>query len=608
MFYCLGKSLASFAALRYLSKTYEKTILYVPLKSASEEATANKVAVLWRDMVFSATLLSSTSTIQDLFLMVDALMVVLKLNSIFIDGYHDGVKIAPRLHEIYQKRGISPVFVEYLAMTTSMMPQSGLFGIDSGSPWMAKAWELADYFNMVDSGIVLTEQQLENIASTENTTIAAGKDAVKAAIRKKFLVAGYSCRFMLDYSVKKVISVLYQACDRAEKSLASIAETSHRIVNTLVVTVGQRLIPVSALAAALIAYYKFNPQVTTPIDFQNVIRAIQSKNMSFLGWFFEQEVLDRLKSWLIVPVGSAVTAVGNVKSCVSADFAAIRGTSTPDVIAASSTPAAAASLDPAKPAALEGLVGKLSIEVSIPHQQQSEPTGGDAFSPFPSVLEDSLQSFELMVCNRGTDTRYAFPQDCEIVLFKDYKGIVEELVVREHSKRFGPVVFIPMDCANPFFDYALVQWRQGPKKMKVEMTTYQITVSATHSCNVTIVQAISNGLALRKIKMSEVIHHAVLPSRDAARSFTFADGIAMAGRTSYPRASKKRKIISNQANFADVFEGAEIMYDGEDNDVDEYVVEIEKAGSNFMWTTVSVGDNLYIVDSYLEIAKRVVIG
>mmetsp|Transcript_1861 Transcript_1861/g.2929 ORF Transcript_1861/g.2929 Transcript_1861/m.2929 type:complete len:115 (-) Transcript_1861:169-513(-) len=85
--------------------------------------------------------------------------------------------------------------------------------------------------------------------------------------------------------------------------------------------------------------------------------------------------------------------------------------------------------------------------------------------------------------------------------------------------------------------------------MKLTIHTFQITVSDTHSCNALVMQLIFNGLHNRGVELSEMIHHAVLPSFDLADNFRFKSGENLEPSTRIlcnavaPSAKKKRGII-----------------------------------------------------------------
>jgi hypothetical protein len=74
-------------------------------------------------------------------------------------------------------------------------------------------------------------------------------------------------------------------------------EKSQQIVNTLFVAIDKSLVPVSLVAAFLIALSKKFDSLNNVLG-AGIADAYNNNHRAMLGWLFEQEVVSRLKSHL----------------------------------------------------------------------------------------------------------------------------------------------------------------------------------------------------------------------------------------------------------------------------------------------------------------------
>lgn len=520
--------------MRFLSTKYDKTILFVSLKSAA--MWKGSVAVLWNNHVFRVDLPESAE-VKELKEVVRKITRTLKPHCVFLDGYFEGLgEYGIVLRDRYQLQPANTK-VEFLAATTSVMMVGSVFKPLMESKFVSQPWELIDYLNAVDAGIEFTAQQRKNIGYD-------GED-IRTALRMKFLIAGYSCRFMLDYTAKQVITTLKMACDRVKNRMIR-GESSQQTINTLVVTIQGKMIPVSVVAALLIGHYHLLPDQHAG-DFSNMVDAVKCRQRALLGWYFEQEVVDRLTAWLRPTAGATYVAVD-----LSAQF-----------------------------------VATLELE---------------------PVLQTPALPFQLEICDGPTAVPFPLPGDCVEFRFHDWKEVVGELCRRNEQKNYRPVVLIPLYYANPFFDFALAAWGHGPGALVwISLRTFQATVSTTHSCDATIVQAICDGLAKQMIGMSKVIHHAVVPSKVAAASFRFDAGVAMqrCNRVTRSDTSGKRSRSDVDRAMSSWGETAAFDFDlGEDSGVCDFnpgglwsILAKKRT-----WVQVEVGETLVLANAFTALA------
>jgi hypothetical protein len=80
--------------------------------------------------------------------------------------------------------------------------------------------------------MVFNELRLKNLGLESG----ASSNSFIAALKIKFIVAGYSCRFMLDYDEEAVIEILKHAINRTS-AFSMEPEKSQQIVNTLFVSI-----------------------------------------------------------------------------------------------------------------------------------------------------------------------------------------------------------------------------------------------------------------------------------------------------------------------------------------------------------------------------------
>ena len=80
-----------------------------------------------------------------------------------------------------------------------------------------------------------------------------------------------SCRLMLDYTAEYTIEVLQDVCGRAARLIH--AGSARHTVNTLVVFIAQRLVPVSVVAAAVMAQHTML-HTSFPSNYHGMLRAV----------------------------------------------------------------------------------------------------------------------------------------------------------------------------------------------------------------------------------------------------------------------------------------------------------------------------------------------
>mmetsp|Transcript_23978 Transcript_23978/g.32846 ORF Transcript_23978/g.32846 Transcript_23978/m.32846 type:complete len:144 (-) Transcript_23978:704-1135(-) len=119
-------------------------------------------------------------------------------------------------------------------------------------------------------------------------------EEVVAAVERKYLIAGHSCRFMFDYSEDEIIHGLTNAaCEKVQRGSIQSVETL--VVNiTKADGVKPEFVPVS-MAAAVMYKYKLLDN-SQSVLFRGILVAVRVKQWPMLGWHFEQDVINRLKA------------------------------------------------------------------------------------------------------------------------------------------------------------------------------------------------------------------------------------------------------------------------------------------------------------------------
>ena len=320
-------------------------------------------------------------------------------------------------------------------------------------------------------------------------------------------------------------------------------------LNSDVVSVGGSLVPVSFTAGIMMALSKkFNTQPNRLT--QNILDALHCKHKAMLGWLFEQEVTDRLKASL--PKEAIISdIVGYTRPIVTSD----------------------SDLDISK------LLKSLSIRPVV---------NLDATVPFQLVRADTKDVLDISM--KGI-----------IKPFESWQDLVELIV--HHNWQAGPIWLLPLNYANPFFDFAFVD--TNAENESVDMKTFQITISTTHSCKAMVMQLISTRLNKSNIKLNSVVHHAVLPSQEVAEKFEFKSEECMRGPTMVTRAAagqqnkatmvtraaavqqNKAKRKRTECSYADFNDD-----DEDDPDVDDLIDE-----TKWVWVDIQIGAHLVLTDS-----------
>lgn len=461
----------------------------------------------------------------------------LEPHGVFMDGCHHGMEKEASMFKTFLQNPRT-ARVEFLGATTSMTSDE-LFFFDSAK-FESCAWDLDDYTDFIHhifthlEGTSLGTARLQNLRCAHD----AGMGDVIAAVERKYLVAGHSCRFMFDYSEGEIIQSLTKACERVGTKMTH-SERSSQTVNTLVVkrrveAVGAfstSLVPVSMAAAVLMHKYNLLEERHSVL-FLGTLEAAKVRHWPMLGWHFEQDVFDRLK--------------------------------------AHTTPAATG--PPAR--------DKVS-QVSLAHLMEN-------LSLHQEATLQATPRFELLEMSTA-EPAFHLPNGGSFVLFDDWKHFVT--IVAAHDGECGPLWLIPLYYANPFFDFALAT---SEVKGQVQIYSFQITVSATHSCNALVMQLISNELHLLGVELVGVTHRAVLPSAELARKFRFKTGenLEKSQRTlrSAVAPPPERRMRSNVNDVPHC--------EDPDQDLSEADVEVVSTASS-RWTTVTVAEShLFLKDAF----------
>lgn len=542
--------MAAFAALRYLSDAYNGMVIYVPLKSAAS-FPLRRIAVLWKEWVICVELEEFDA--MAIWPHVMTITRDLKARCVFLDGYF---REAEEIPSQLKSRLLAQEFcVEFLGVTSSMLSTTGVFGAGEASEsFTSEPWKLKDYLHAVKSGMQISEAQRNNIGSL--------KIDIESALTKKFRLAGYSCRFMLDYTEDAVLQALRDACNRSSQG-STKNESSKHTVNTLVVSLGDKVVPVSVVGAALMSHYKLDSSEVRGFD--GMMAAVKARQRALLGWLFENEVVETLLAWITAPAAATETSVTSA-------------------------------------AKISTQIGSMSL--------YAEP-----------VYHSLAQEFQLDVFGAAGHQAYSydFPQDCDIFSFDSPKDIVLELGRRSLQCNYKNLILLPNHYANPFFDLALVRWVLGEKKIKrkVALATFQATVAEKHSCNATIVQYICNNLAKFQhtredgtvercpVRMEHAKHHAIVPSASTAAKFRFQNGIALTQSTRSLRTNNKRPRQENKVAVNDMVYRWDSVdnithYEGEDDDEEREVVPVPEG---FVWAEVEVGATLVLHNSLTGLAE-----
>lgn len=596
-----GKSTAAFAALRYLSTKFNKSVAYVPLKSAAF-GKSSIVALLMENFVITLTL----KVVKNYKTCLQDVIEKLEPQCLFFDGFYHGMQEeASRFKDYCQNPNSKKFRVEFLGATTSMMGGNGFF--DGSRKLESTPWDILDYVDFIrhtfsNQDTVLGSKRLSNLGCSENADVGE----VIAAVERKFLVAGHSCRFMFDYSEDEIILALTSACQRV--SSIKHPEESKLTVNTLIVKrstkeIGKKdpvLIPVSLAAAVLMHMYGLLKEKTSTL-FLGTVEAAKTHNWSMLGWHFELDAISRLKLFL-PPVSGPSDATAIECKFTSSH----RATSSVDRD------------DPVSQNALVDLMHKLSL---------ASASTLETMPPFELVSAHLSKTFNL-------------PKGLSFTMFEDYEHLVE--IVLSHDFHKGPLCLCPCNYDNPFFDFIVVENKTSEKffaeviavkemnqrlavemrnqnnaharkkttmltrrrkvirnriilrkkqiqaqallekKMKsillsenavsedvemlsektmenqsvIAMNTFQLTVSNTHSCDALVMHRISDKLYMNNVILEGVIHHAVLPSAAQAKKFRFKAGENLeksqmklrSSTAQEPSAKRKREHFSLSGN------------------------------------------------------------
>lgn len=123
--------MATFATARFLSSSYGKYILYVPLKTA-RTMQSSIIAILFPEGVYRVYLNVDTgATPGGLMRTIFGLVDLLHPDGVFLDGYHAALESFGS--ELRQRCSVVGG-VEYLVAVTSMMQPQLVFGPKSPAP------------------------------------------------------------------------------------------------------------------------------------------------------------------------------------------------------------------------------------------------------------------------------------------------------------------------------------------------------------------------------------------------------------------------------------------------------------------------------------------
>lgn len=268
--HCAGKSVATFAALRYLSSRHAKRVIYiVPPEAGVNPLTT--VCYLFNGFLFTVSLAVALQLhlryelqkcVKDLLNTIGADAIVLDGNHPMLEGYAGALKL------LYRKE------VEFFVAINAVYSPVSVFGIKAPRPYTAQPWGLDDYLSAAEV-MHFTPDQLCNLECPVEASVAC----VQAVLRRKFLIAGHSCKFMLAYPTPCVIALLTRACSE-----------SHEWSRLLVDWIGH-IIPVSLGAAALIGQYGLHPAPTQP-KLIAMVATVQKRRRAILTWLFKEDVVD----------------------------------------------------------------------------------------------------------------------------------------------------------------------------------------------------------------------------------------------------------------------------------------------------------------------------
>jgi hypothetical protein len=553
IFFFKGKSTAAFAALRYLAAKYQKTILYLPLKSAGLDQN-QVIAMLVKDWVIKVTLPIGDNYGSCL----DKVIRRIRPQGVFLDGFCVGLeKLVASIKANCQDPSnfISSFIGATTSMTSSVITSFQRYKTLTSSPWL-----LQDYINSVHAGMIFNELRLKNLGLESGAT----PNSIIAALKIKFIVAGYSCRFMLDYDEEAVVEKLKHAINRTS-TYSMEPEKSQQIVNTLFVSIDKSLVPVSLAAGYLIALSKKFDSPTNVLG-AGIADVYNNNHRAMLGWLFEQEVVSRLKNHL----RNAATKT----FVVSTRFAGI-----------------IASVGDMSLAGPEGSNDSEQV-LDVLKRLTVEPV----FSPDAPI---PFQLLEAGTTSATTGKAFEIPMQGIIKQFSSWEVLVKLVV--EHNWDDGPIWLLPECYGNPFFDFALAERQAqgvgGAKgSVNVNMKTFQVTIAATHSCNAHIVQCIHSELQKHPVNLTSVVHHAVLPSEVVAHNFQFVNQQCMSGLNVNTRASSKpnQEERSKRRRNSKSYEG----YREDDEDfLDDHASQFAAAESRHTPITIQIGVNLVLKDS-----------
>jgi hypothetical protein len=592
-----GKSIAAYAALRYLATQYGKMIIYIPLKVAGACA-ATTVAVFYNDLIFWVDLRFSVGNeqVKVVHAAVDAIVTLLEPHAVFLDGYHHALQQYGRsLTKLYGDT------LEYIGVTCSMSTKELLLRELQSEPLYSSPWSMADYMHAAQV-MRLSATQLRNIGCDERSTI----DELKLALKAKFLVAGHCCRLMLDYDFKQAFRKLEVACSRASKSSLGEVEASPRAINTLIVTWHGKLVPVSVMAAVLMGHYGLGPESTDPL-FGNIQRAVKDNSRALLGWLFEQEVLDRLVACAehvepLTPLSAPRSAASPASSAPASTTTVVAANPPADATPGTAKNTTPGTADEARVDLAAGAASVISSEaaskassrkatkaskssaskatVACKTSASKSPgaqttvdamasAGALATRPVevPSSLTSAITSGQLpphtaaLLSSLGSNPRmrsatppfvlygrnhavHDIPAKFRVLRFANWQDLVTRIadIIDCGVEADTHLVVLPKHYANRFFDFAVAAILVASPRT-LNMTSYQATVAKSHSCDATIIQKVCDGLAKRDVRMPPVTHHAVLPSSDTAEIFQFEEGIALKKGQKPVRAKKRPQVF-----------------------------------------------------------------
>eukprot|EP00597_Dinobryon_sp_UTEXLB2267_P004019 CAMPEP_0170075332 /NCGR_PEP_ID=MMETSP0019_2-20121128/12488_1 /TAXON_ID=98059 /ORGANISM="Dinobryon sp., Strain UTEXLB2267" /LENGTH=474 /DNA_ID=CAMNT_0010286233 /DNA_START=315 /DNA_END=1739 /DNA_ORIENTATION=- len=278
----------------YLSTKHKKTVVYVPMKSVANEDHST-IAFLMEDFVISVTIPFGGNRNS----ILSYLVIELEPQCVFMDGMYHGMEKDTQMCKNFFQNS-RKVRVEFLGATTSVIGGDRFF--PKSKKFESSPWSITDYtafiqHSFINQGFSLTKALMLNLGCGENSSM----DEVIAAVERKYLMAGHSCSFMLDYSEDEIIDILTEACETVMPAAMTYSDRSNPLVVKRKITeadeVTPLLVPVSMAAAVLMHKHKLLEE-NKALLFLGTLEAAKVRHWPILGWHFEQDDIDRLKAYL----------------------------------------------------------------------------------------------------------------------------------------------------------------------------------------------------------------------------------------------------------------------------------------------------------------------